>query len=41
MILQRKGAISKKEMNFFFYEAINLGKLYFLPNIHEKLFNVP
>ena len=41
---ERKGAISEKEMKYFLYDyknATNLGKLYFLPKIHKKLFNVP
>ena len=43
-ILERKGAISEKEMKYFLYEhknATNLGKLCFLPKIDNKLFNVP
>ena len=36
--LERKGAISEKECNY--KNANNLGKLYFLPNIHMTLFNV-
>ena len=31
-------------MKYFLYDyknATNLGKLYFLPKIHKKLFNVP
>ena len=42
--LERKGAISEKEMKYFLYDykdAINLGKLYFLTKIHKRLFNVP
>ena len=42
--LERKGAISEKEMKYFLYDyknTTNLGKLYFLPKIHKKLFNVP
>ena len=42
--LERKGAISEKEMKYFLYDyknATNLGKLYFLTKIHKKLFNVP
>ena len=41
--IERKGAISEKEMKYFLYDyknATNLGKLYFLPKIHKKLFNV-
>ena len=42
--LQKKEAISEKGMKYFLYDcknATNLGKLYFLPKIHKKLFNVP
>ena len=42
--LQRKGTISEKQMKYVLYDyenATNLGKLYFLPKIHKKLFNVP
>ena len=38
------GYISYKEMKYFTYEhkkACNLGKLYLLPKIHKRLFNVP
>ena len=42
--LQWEGAISEKEMKYFLYDyknPTNLGKLYFLPKIHKRLFNVP
>ena len=42
--LKRKGSISEKEMKHFvdyYKNASNLGKLYFLPKIHKRLFNVP
>ena len=35
---------SEKELKYFTYNnknATNLGKLYFLPKIHKRLFNVP
>ena len=41
--LGRKGAILEKAMKYFLYDyknTTNLGKLYFLPKIHKKLFNV-
>ena len=42
--LNSSGYISYKEMKHFTYEykkACNLGKLYLLPKIHKRLFNVP
>ena len=42
--LESERAISEKEMKYFLYDyknTTNLGKLYFLPKIHKKLFNVP
>ena len=40
-----KKYILEKELKYFTYNkkenATNLGKLYFLPKIHERLFNVP
>ena len=42
--LNSSGYISYKEMKYFTYEykkACNLGKLYLLPKIHKRLFNVP
>ena len=41
--LKRKGSISEKEMKYFVYDYMNnrnLGKLYFLPKIHMRVFNV-
>ena len=38
------GGIPCKEIKYFTYEyqkACNLGKLYLLPKIHKRLFNVP
>ena len=41
--LNSSGYISCKEMKYFTYEykKHNLGKLHLLPNIHNRLFNVP
>ena len=42
--LKRKGSITEKELKYFLYNyknACNLGKLYLLPKIHKRLFNVP
>ena len=42
--LERKKAILEQEMKYFLYDyknVTNLGKLYILPKIHKKLFNVP
>ena len=39
-----KGSITEKELKYFLYNyknACNLGKLYLLPKIHKRLFNVP
>ena len=36
--------ITEKELKYFSFDhkrACNLGKLYFLPKIHKRLFNVP
>lgn len=41
---QRKGAISKKKLKYFLHghkKATKLKNLYFLPNVHEKPFNIP
>ena len=41
---QKKEAISEKEMKYFLHgynNATDLGKLYFPPKIHKKLFNIP
>ena len=38
------GFITDKELKYFSFDhkrACNLGKLYFLPKIHKRLFNVP
>ena len=42
--LKRRGFIIEKQLKYFTYEfrkATNLGKLYLLPKIHQRLFNVP
>ena len=42
--LKRRGFISEKQLKYFrfdFKKACNLGKLYLLPKIHKKMFNVP
>ena len=42
--LRSKGFISEKELKYFTYEykkVCNLGKLYLLPKIHKRFFNVP
>ena len=42
--LKLDGHISEKEMKYFMYEykkVTNLGKLYLLPKIHKRLYNVP
>ena len=42
--LKLDGHISEKEMEYFMYEykkVTNLGKLYLLPKIHKRLYNVP
>ena len=42
--LRSKDFISEKELKYFTYEykkVCNLGKLYLLPKIHKRLFNVP
>ena len=42
--LKRKRSISEKEIKNFVHDCkntSNLGKLYFLPKIHKRLFNVP
>ena len=42
--IKRKGSISEKEMKYFLHDyknASNLGKLYFPPKIHKRLFDVP
>ena len=44
LILKRKGLISQKKLKYFTYEfkkSTNLGKLYLLPKIHKRLFDVP
>ena len=42
--LKSKGGIAEKQMKYFtidFKKATNLGKLYLLPRIHKRLFEVP
>ena len=41
--LKNKGGITEKELDFTidFKKATNLGKLYLLPKIHKRLFEVP
>ena len=42
--LRRKGFITEKQLKYFTYEykkATNFGKLYLLPKIHKRLFDVP
>ena len=42
--LKRRGFITEKQLKYFTYEyrkATNFGKLYLLPKIHKRLFNVP
>ena len=42
--LKKKGSITEKELKYFsveFKKATNLGKLYLLPKIHKRLFDVP
>ena len=42
--LKRRGLISQKELKYFTYDfkkSTNLGKLYLLPKIHERLSDVP
>ena len=41
--LKNKGCITEKELTYFTYfkKATNLGKLYLLPKIHKRLFEVP
>ena len=41
--LRRKGFITEKQLKYFTYEykkATNFGKLYLLPKIHKRLFDV-
>ena len=42
--LRNGGFITDKELKYFSFDhkrACNLGKLYLLPKIHKRLFNVP
>ena len=42
--LKSKGGITEKRLKYFtidFKKVINLGKLYLLPKIHKRLFEVP
>ena len=42
--LKAKGCITNKSLKYFtcqYKEAYNLGKLYLLPKIHKRLFEVP
>ena len=42
--LRKKGFITEKQLKYFTYEykkATNFGKLYLLPKIHKRLFDVP
>ena len=42
--LRRKGFITEKQLKYFTYEykkATNFGKIYLLPKIHKRLFDVP
>ena len=42
--LKKKGCITEKELKYFnkeFKKATNLSKLYLLPKIHKRLFDVP
>ena len=42
--LRRKGFVTEKHLKYFTYEykkATNFGKLYLLPKIHKRLFDVP
>ena len=42
--LKSKGGITEKQLKYFtidFKKATNLGKLYLLPKIHKRLFEVP
>ena len=42
--LKKKGCITEKELKYFsiqFKKVTNLGKLYLLPKIHKRLFDVP
>ena len=42
--LKNKGGTTEKELKYFtinFKKATNLGKMYLLPNIHKRLFEVP
>ena len=42
--LRRKGFITEEQPKYFTYEykkATNFGKLYLLPKIHKRLFDVP
>ena len=42
--LKERGYITEKQLKYFpceYRKAINFGKLYFLPNIHKRLHNVP
>ena len=42
--LKNKGRITEKQLKYFtidFKKATNLGKLYLLPKIHKRLFEVP
>ena len=41
--LKRRGLITEKQLKYFTYEhkkATNFDKLYLLPKIHKRLFNV-
>ena len=42
--LKKKGFISEKELKYFLFEfkkATNLGKMYLLPKLHKRLYDVP
>ena len=42
--LRKRGFITEKQLKYFTYEyrkATNFGKLYLLPKIHKRLYNVP
>ena len=42
--LKQKGKITEKQLKYFTIEnkkATNLGKMYFLPKIHKRLYDVP
>ena len=39
--IEKRGDISRETLDYFLVDTLKVGRYYFLPKIHKRLFNIP